>query len=158
AFLADLDLIDDSLRAHRGARIASGRLEVLREQIHGFGFRLARLDVRENQIRHRVAVDALLCPVDGPLSALPRDEQLRFPEEAFCADDVPALREEDLPQDATEVLATLRVVAEAQRELDPDAVGELVISNTNDHADVLELLVLARFAGLVRRRPEGGFE
>ena len=158
AFAADLDLMDESLRAHRGARIADARLAGLRAQVASFGFRLARLDVRENQVRHRAAVDALLCPVDGPLDALPVEDQVRFLEDVFCADEMPALREEELPKQASEVIATLRLVAEARQRLDPDAIGDVVISNTSKYSDVLELLVLARFAGVVRRRPDGDFE
>ena len=44
--LADLDLIDLSLRANRGGRIADGRLAALRTRVQIFGFHLAKLDVR----------------------------------------------------------------------------------------------------------------
>ena len=43
---ADLDVVDRSLRAHRGARIADGRLADLRRRVELFGFQLAKLDVR----------------------------------------------------------------------------------------------------------------
>jgi phosphoenolpyruvate carboxylase len=46
AFLADLDLIDASLRAHRGARIADGALAELRRRVEIFGFHVAKLDLR----------------------------------------------------------------------------------------------------------------
>ncbi len=46
ALLADLDLIDASLRANRGRRIADGRLADLRTRVEVFGFHLAKLDVR----------------------------------------------------------------------------------------------------------------
>jgi phosphoenolpyruvate carboxylase len=45
-FLADLDLIDRSLRANRGRRIADGRLADLRTRVEIFGFHLTKLDVR----------------------------------------------------------------------------------------------------------------
>ncbi|HEY2936606.1 MAG TPA: phosphoenolpyruvate carboxylase [Gaiellaceae bacterium] len=45
-FAADLDLLDASLRAGRGARIADGRLAELRRRVEVFGFHLAKLDVR----------------------------------------------------------------------------------------------------------------
>ena len=45
-FLADLDLIDRSLRANRGRRLADGRLADLRTCVQIFGFHLAKLDVR----------------------------------------------------------------------------------------------------------------
>ena len=45
-FVADLEVIDASLRAHRGERIANGRLASLRRQVELFGFHVAKLDVR----------------------------------------------------------------------------------------------------------------
>src|SRR6266581_4066546 len=45
-FSADLELLDRSLRAHRGARIADGELAALRRRVEIFGLHLAKLDVR----------------------------------------------------------------------------------------------------------------
>ncbi len=45
-FVADVEVIDASLRAHRGERIANGRLASLRRQVELFGFHVAKLDVR----------------------------------------------------------------------------------------------------------------
>jgi phosphoenolpyruvate carboxylase len=42
----DLALLDRSLRANRGRRIADGRLARLRRKVELFGFRLAKLDIR----------------------------------------------------------------------------------------------------------------
>ena len=44
--LADLELMDASLRANRGARIADGPLSDLRRRVELFGFHIAKLDVR----------------------------------------------------------------------------------------------------------------
>jgi len=158
ALAGDLGLMDASLRANRGRRLAEGELARWRERVAAIGFRFVRLDVRQHQARHRSAVAALLCPVEGPLESLDLDKQQRFLEEAFFAGEpAPAAREE-LPEEASEVLDTLSGVREAQQRWGPDVVRELVISNTQTHADVLELLVLARRAGLVRRREDGSFE
>ncbi|HZT45508.1 MAG TPA: phosphoenolpyruvate carboxylase [Gaiellaceae bacterium] len=46
ALAADLALLDRSLRAHRGARIADGALAALRRRVDIFGLHLAKLDVR----------------------------------------------------------------------------------------------------------------
>ena len=43
---ADLDVIDSSLREHKGSRIADGRLAALRRRVEMFEFHLAKLDVR----------------------------------------------------------------------------------------------------------------
>ena len=44
--VADLDVVDRSLRANRGVRIAEGRLAALRRRVELFGFHVAKLDVR----------------------------------------------------------------------------------------------------------------
>ena len=61
---ADLDLIDHSLRANRGARIADGKLAELRRRVEIFRFHLARLDLRlhaseTRSARARAALDAV---------------------------------------------------------------------------------------------------
>ena len=43
---ADLEMLDRSLRANRGARIADGALAALRRRVELFGFHVAALDVR----------------------------------------------------------------------------------------------------------------
>jgi phosphoenolpyruvate carboxylase len=61
---ADLDLIDQSLRANRGTRIADGKLAELRRRVEIFRFHLARLDLRlhadeTRSARARAALDAV---------------------------------------------------------------------------------------------------
>jgi phosphoenolpyruvate carboxylase len=53
-FAADLDLVDRSLRANRGERIADGSLAALRRRVELFGFGLADIEVR---VHARDAVD-----------------------------------------------------------------------------------------------------
>jgi phosphoenolpyruvate carboxylase len=43
---SDLELLDRSLRVHRGARIAEGALAALRRRVDIFGLHLAKLDIR----------------------------------------------------------------------------------------------------------------
>jgi len=57
--LADLDVIQRSLDAHRGERISTGAVARLRRQVHTFGFHLARLDVRQHSARLRTAAAAV---------------------------------------------------------------------------------------------------
>src|SRR5438477_3220995 len=47
--LADLDLLDASLRGHHGRAVAAGDLLRLRRQVRAFGFIGARLDVRQHR-------------------------------------------------------------------------------------------------------------
>ncbi|MEO9176956.1 MAG: phosphoenolpyruvate carboxylase [Gaiellales bacterium] len=66
ALVADLDLVDASLRHHGGARIADGRLADLRRRVAVFGLHVAKLDVRihADQVRNpdarvRATLDAV---------------------------------------------------------------------------------------------------
>jgi len=54
AFADDLDVVDRSLRANRGERIADGSLAALRRRVELFGFELADVEVR---VHARDAVD-----------------------------------------------------------------------------------------------------
>jgi phosphoenolpyruvate carboxylase len=52
---ADLDVIDRSLRANRGARIADGKLAELRRRVEIFRFHVARIDLRLHAAETRSA-------------------------------------------------------------------------------------------------------
>ncbi len=67
--IADLDLLDRSLRAHRGARIADGALAALRRRVELFGLHLAKLDVRVHAHETEERVRGLL---DGAAAARAR--------------------------------------------------------------------------------------
>ena len=59
-FIADLELIQRSLRLNKGSRLAEGRFARLVQQARIFGFHLASMDVRQHSERHRQAVAELL--------------------------------------------------------------------------------------------------
>src|ERR1700704_6567602 len=68
-FAADLELLDRSLRAHRGARIADGALASLRRRVEIFGLHLAKLDVR---VHAREAEERIRGLLDGVSAARAR--------------------------------------------------------------------------------------
>lgn len=146
----DLAVCRESLRAHRGGRLAAEPLEPLERAVQSFGFRFASLDVRQHRGEHSRAVGELLCPVEGPLESLPLDRQQDFLEHVFFASQPGLPAESSLSERAREVLDTLRGVREEGERLGSEPVRDLVISHTEDHSAVLELLVLAKRAGLVR--------
>jgi phosphoenolpyruvate carboxylase len=71
ALLADLDALDALLRAHRGTRVADGRLADLRARVRTFGLHLAKLDVRV----HASAVRAPDDRIRSTLSAVARTQE-----------------------------------------------------------------------------------
>ncbi|MCA1784230.1 MAG: phosphoenolpyruvate carboxylase [Intrasporangiaceae bacterium] len=58
-FIADLQVLRDSLRHAGGAAIADGRVRDLQVQAEVFGFHLATLDLRQHAGRHRDALGAI---------------------------------------------------------------------------------------------------
>src|SRR5262245_1410662 len=58
--VADLRLLQSSLRSHRGERLADGRLGTLVRQAEIFGFHLASLDLRQTSDRHTRALAEVL--------------------------------------------------------------------------------------------------
>ena len=59
-FMADLNLIKDSLEANKGERLVRGRFQRLIRAVDVFGFHLASLDIRQHARHHRQAADELL--------------------------------------------------------------------------------------------------
>ena len=148
--LCDLVLVRDSLRRHRGARLARGELGSLIAQVRTFGFHLATLDVRQHSARHESAITEILAawgdvPDYGSLSEADRVTVLA----RELASRRPLTPERLHFTIATnETVELLRLVRRAQEELGPSAIDSYVISMTRGASDVLEVLLLARDAGV----------
>ena len=136
--IADLDLIDASLRANRAGAVADGDLIRLRRQVRGFGFIGARLDVRQ----HRAVVHAAAVEVFERIGA---DASHRA---AATVDPPPlALEAARWSKPTGDLLATLAAMARAQATA-PGAAQSLIVSMTEDPDDVLDALFLTGLAGL----------
>jgi phosphoenolpyruvate carboxylase len=158
AMSADLELIRDSLNENGASRMAGGALAKLIEELDVFGFDFVSLDIRQNQSKHRQARSELICPVDGPLEALPLSKQRAFLEEVILSDDTISIPDSGLSGDAQEVMDTLRFVSSLPLPPEGRSTRDLVISDTENAVPVLELLALCRQVGLVRPSGPSGFE
>lgn len=150
--LADLGVIEDSLKAHHGEMLARARLAPLRRAIEVFGFHLAVVDIRQNSDRHeetlaemlraaRVAPDyASLGEADKRelLLGLLRDPRpLRIPGVAYS------------PRTESE-LAVLNAARESRAAYGADGIRHYIISHTEAVSDLLEVLVLQKECALMR--------
>jgi phosphoenolpyruvate carboxylase len=117
-FQSDVALMDGSLRAHGGARIAEMHLSPLLLQIRTFGFHLHTLDIRQHADVHAAVVEGL------------RDAKTKPPE------------------DAALVLETFRAIAELKRTHSPDSIQQFVISGASGADDVQSVIWLAELAGV----------
>ena len=157
AYRADLDLIAHSLTAAGlGALAETGGLADLRVQAHAFGFHLAALDVRQHSRVHEAAVADLLARagVTDGYAALGEPERLAVLE-AELASLRPLVRPgAALGLDAEAALGAYRAARDAHAA-EPEALGAFVVSMTDAVSDLLEVLLLAREAGLWTLSPDG---
>ena len=144
--LDDLQLIAHSLVEHRGLHAGAYAVQRLIRRVRTFGLHLARLDVRQDS---RVHDDALAALLDNPawsqLGTDERTQQLRGY----------ASGEERFPISHAEVVTSLydvfATLGDARRRYGSEAVGLYIISMARSAADVLAVLALARYGGLVEK-------
>jgi phosphoenolpyruvate carboxylase len=156
--LADLRDVDRSLRGGAGALTAAGDLRDVLRQVEVFGFHFARLDVREHARRHRAALDEVLYDLGiAPAYAeLPDDERCDVLA-GLIADPRPVIPTDlsGFGEETQDVVRTFRVVRELLDTAHRGAIEAYVISGTEGPADLLEVLLLAKEAGLARAGGEG---
>ncbi|MGC8668852.1 MAG: phosphoenolpyruvate carboxylase [Chthonomonadales bacterium] len=161
--LDDLLLLQRSLRANRAEILAEeGALAHLIIQLRTFGFHLAGLDVRQHSDEHARALDELFAvagvlPADRPYSSLTEAEKVRLLTKELFTPRPLAPRDWEASEATRHITRVFEVIRHAHTYISPNAVPSYVISMTHGVSDVLEVLLLAKEAGLVRWRPgEGG--
>ncbi len=166
SFLADLQLVQNSLRRNRAGVVANeGAAADIVTLAQTFGFHLAPLDIRQHSDEHEKALDELLAlagalpegQLYSELSEMEKRElisrELRNPRPLI-------FRDADLSDTASRVVRVFDVVRRARRRLSPQAVVTYIISMTHEVSDLLEPLLFAKEAGLLRweKDPETGSE
>lgn len=149
AFLRDVEIIRESLEDQGDEANAHRVLDALVWSVESFGFHTAQLDVRDHRDRISDCVDELIeAESSGTvLSDRPEPRQRERLTRAIRRGEPHDAG--DLSEDARDVLETLRTVNDAQEELEPSCIESVILSMTHDPLDVLRLLYLATYTGLV---------
>jgi phosphoenolpyruvate carboxylase len=150
--LEDLQVMVEDLRQAGAVAAANGLLHDLIRLVDVFGLHMLTLDVREHGRRHAAALEEILawagiCPRYTKLSASERFECLAT-ELKQTRPLIPA----HLPFSAEtcSVVETFRTIASILEQQCPEAIENYIISGADESADLLEVLVLTREAGLFR--------
>lgn len=146
--LDDLNLMRDSLLAHKGELIASGELEQLIRTASAFGLTHATLDVREHSNQHHHVLNQYFL-AHGVSNYLELDNQSRL--ELL----IPELRNgrsinrEELDSRGKQSYDAFTTIGEIIEKFGDEAIESYIVSMTKSASDLLAAVVLAVKAGLV---------
>jgi len=152
-FLTDLTQIRQSLISHGDDSIAHGALQDLIWQVETFGFYLMQLDVRQESTRHTEAIAEILAGLDQPLAynEMSEDQRLATLADLISRSDPLNIDRSVITERTRESLEVFEVMARMRKEISINAFGSYVISMTHAASHILEVMLLARQAGLVGR-------
>jgi phosphoenolpyruvate carboxylase len=142
-----LELLSRSLVDVGARAIADGRLRDILVRVRAFGLTLARLDVRQESLRHEAALDEITRALGvGSYASWSEAERVAFLV-AELQNPRALIPRALVPSDEVrEVLETIRVLPTVGR----DALGAYVISMAERASDVLAVMVLLDEVGLER--------
>ncbi len=150
-FLADLRVIEASLRAHGGAGMAAERLHPLVRAVEVFGFHLATVDLRQSSDQHERVVAELLATarIEADYSSLDEDRRRTLLLGLLC--DARPLRVvgaaySEHTAGEIAIFETARLMRE---RFGAQAIRHYIISHTETVSDLLEVLLLQKEVGLM---------
>lgn len=148
--IADLELIQDSLRRAGAGRLAAGGLADLLICVRTFRFHFAALEIRQHSERHEQALAEILAATGHAERYADLDEEARTRLLSQILDDARPLPVSvtSLSAASRETVETFGVVREIQERLGREACATYIVSMTHDPSDLLEVLVLAQQVGL----------
>lgn len=139
----------DIIAAHIPPRIAQDKLLTLRRQVEIFGLDAARLDIREDSSRLNAALGEVLraleiCP---DFERLPASERLELLSRLLSSPLPELAPRPGVTNETAETWAVFQLIERVRRVYGPELLGPFIISMTHSAADVLTVLLLARWTG-----------
>jgi phosphoenolpyruvate carboxylase len=128
-FRSDLLLMRESLASNKGERLTRILIDPLLRQVETFGFHLHVLDVRQHARVH-----------DGAIRELSSGAGIKESQQP----ELPAAPS----RETSDLLGTLRKVAELKRQYPPQAIRSFIISGASSTVDVMQIVWLAETCGV----------
>jgi len=147
-FLAELKLIQASLIE---TRLNPKPLENLIRQVDVYGFHLAHLDIRQESTQHSNTIAEIaesLQLLDKPYDDLSEPEKVQWLTQELKTRRPMIPAKLNFSAKTNEIIETFRMVAKVQQEFSVDICNNYVISMNRSVSDILEVLLLAKEAGL----------
>ena len=148
AFLAELRLIERSLTE---TGLSCRDLQTLICQVEIYGFTLAHLDIRQESTRHSDTISEIADYLQ--LLAKPYNDLTEYERTLWLTTELQTRRpliptELNFSDKAREAVETFRMVRRLQHEFGSEVCNTYVISMSHEVSDLLEVLLLAKEAGL----------
>ncbi len=157
-FLADLRVIEASLRAHGGGGMATERLHPLVRAVEVFGFHLATVDLRQSSDQHERVVAELLATarIEADYSALDEARRRELLLSLLC--DARPLRVVGAAysEHTTGEIAIFEAARVMRERFGAQAIRHYIISHTETVSDLLEVLLLQKEVGLMHGTLDAG--
>ena len=150
--LADLQVIEASLRSHHAHALIEPRLAPLMRAVQVFGFHLATVDLRQSSDKHEAVVAELLhvAKIEADYSALPEAARRHLLLQLLNDARPLRVRTAEYSEHARGELAIFEAAGTMLQRYGRNALRHYIISHTEDVSDLLEVLLLLKEAGLVR--------
>ncbi len=150
-FLADLQLLYESLIENRGELIAKQHILPMLYKAKSFKFHLLSIDIRQNASLLRRAINEIFeySEVRQNFSSLSEKEKIQILTEQFLITR-PLIKDEEVFQAETrQVLQEFGLIKWGQVNISKEACNDYIISTNSFESDVLTALLLAKEAGLI---------
>jgi len=150
-FIADLEVVRDSLVRNLGERLVGSRLLTLLQVARACGFHLLAIDLRQNADVHERVLAELFARAGAEENYAGLDERSRI---ALLVNELAHQRPlrspfTDYSEETAKELSILDAAGEAVRLYGEAALGAYVISKAATVSDILEALVLLKQSGLI---------
>ena len=150
-FLADLRIIEASLKTHHGEALIAQRLHPLIRAVEVFGFHLATVDLRQSSDKHEEVLAELLAVARIEPAYTSLDEAAKRVLLLKLLNEARSLRVlgaqySDLTRSE---LAIFEAARTARARFGKEAIRHYIISHTETVSDLLEVLLLQKEVGLM---------
>ncbi|WP_127586829.1 phosphoenolpyruvate carboxylase [Paenibacillus koleovorans] len=155
--VADLEVIEQSLRSHYADYTADHYIQKLIRQVDLFGFHLATLDVRQHSKEHESAMAEILAKMQivDNYAELSEEEKIKLLSR-LLGDPRPLVSPYmEYTAGTQECIQVYKTIKAAQQEFGKRCISTYLISMTQGASDLLEVMVLGKEVGLYRREADG---
>ncbi|MDX2130135.1 MAG: phosphoenolpyruvate carboxylase [Chloroherpetonaceae bacterium] len=160
-YIDDLRVIYKSLKQPKTIRLAKHTLEPMLRQVEIFGFSFVTLDLRQHSTKHTTAIGeitAQLRIISKSYSELSEEEKIKWLSNEINSRRPMIPFKLTFSEETNEIISVFRQARKILEFISPRAIQSYIISMTEKASHVLEVLLLAKEAALIRQDDHDGYE